>query len=151
MVKKRVFDLTREKIVLQSPTKKQIDCLTLSLLNYIRWFANFTLRCFLKKKKNRKKVFLTIKIFFFSKMPLNLKQGRGPLGTYCGKSFFNSSKPLRRYGFPSCTQFFDYENQAYEKGAIFQYYSWVGLESVISGIGVFNTFFLAIYLCLHLL
>ena len=37
----------------------------------------------------------------------NLKQHRGPLGTYCGKFFFNSSKPFRRYGFPPCTQLFE--------------------------------------------
>ena len=99
------MDITWEKIVLQSSTKNQNH--RKALPDHFRLVSTFVPRFnFTKNLKKQKKIFLSKKIFF-SKMLENLKQHRGPLGTYCGKFFFNSSKPFRRYGFPPCTQLFE--------------------------------------------
>ena len=58
---------------------------------------------------------------------------------------FRRQRPKKKGKTGQCT----YEPTVRGTGPI-HYDSWVGLESVISGIGVFNTFFLAIYLCLYL-
>ena len=99
------MDITWEKIVLQSSTKNQNH--RKALPDHFRLVSTFVPRFnFTKNLKKQKKIFLSKK-FFFSKMLENLKQHRGPLGTYCGKFFFNSSKLFRRYGFPPCTQLFE--------------------------------------------
>ena len=99
------MDITWEKIVLQSSTKNQNH--RKALPDHFRLVSTFVPRFnFTKNLKKQKKIFYQKK-FFFSKMLENLKQHRGPLGTYCGKFFFNSSKPFRRYGFPPCTQLFE--------------------------------------------
>ena len=99
------MDITWKKIVLQSSTKKQNH--RKALPDHFRLVSIFVPRFnFTKNLKKQKKNFYQKKNFF-SKMLENLKQHRGPLGTYCGKFFFNSSKPFRRYGFPPCTQLFE--------------------------------------------
>ena len=70
------------------------------------WFNLRAAFQFYKKFKKQKKIFYQKKNCF-SKMLESLKQHRKPLGTYCGKFFFNSSKPFKRYGFPPCTQLFE--------------------------------------------
>ena len=103
--KKRFLDITWVKIVLQSSTKKQNH--RKALPDHFRLVSTSVPRFNFTKNLKKQKKFFYQKKFFFSKMLENLKQHRGPLGTYCGKFFFNSSKPFRRYGFPPCTQLFE--------------------------------------------
>ena len=61
--KKRFLDITWEKIVLQSPTKKQINCL--GLLNNYMLFSSFKLYWITKKIQKNKKIFKNFWFFFF--------------------------------------------------------------------------------------
>ena len=63
--KKRFLDITWEKIVLQSPTKKQINCL--GLLNNYMLFSSFKLYWITKKIQKNQKFFWKFLIFFLYK------------------------------------------------------------------------------------
>ena len=109
--KKRFLDITWEKIVLQSPTKKQINCL--GLLNNYMLFSSFKLYWITKKSKKTKNFFENFWFFFFIKTSFFLliknsfNHSRIPFNTLFVYFLLNTSKLFRLWGtsfFESCMQ-----------------------------------------------